>query len=58
MGKHVKPITSFEELNQEMMVQGLLKGRGMTVRKGSIHEVDKDDTALLELGSRVAEELD
>lgn len=58
MGKHTKPITSFEELNEEIMTQGLLKGRGMTLRGGCVHEVDKTDTNLLELGGRVAEELD
>lgn len=59
MGKHSKPITSFQELSEEMMAQGLLRGRGMTVaRGGSIHEVDARDVDLLELGGRVVEELD
>lgn len=55
MGK--KRISSFEELHQEMVTQGLLKGRGVTVsRGGSVHEVGKEDTDRLELGGRVEEE--
>jgi hypothetical protein len=57
MAKHRKPITSFDELHEEMVAQGLLRGRGVTIRRGSVHEVDRSDTDLLELGSRVAEEL-
>ena len=57
MGKDRKPITSFEELHKEMVVQGVLKGRGVTIsRGGSVHEVDRSDTDRLELGGRVAEE--
>lgn len=59
MGKHTKPITSFQELHEEMVTQGVLRGRGITIgRGGSVHEVDRDDVDLLELGSRVAEEFD
>lgn len=57
MGKHSKPITSFQELHEELVGQGLLRGRGVTIsRGGSVHEVDKEDADLLELGGRVVEE--
>lgn len=51
------PITSWEQLHQEMVTRGLKNGKGVTIRKGSIHEVDASDIDLLELGSRVEEEL-
>jgi hypothetical protein len=51
------PITSWEDLRRAAFNNGVNKGKGVTIRNGSVHEVDASDADHLELGGRVEEEL-
>lgn len=44
------PITSWEALREEIAKQAMEKGKGVTIRSGSVHEVDRKDVDLIELG--------
>lgn len=53
-----KPITTFEELAEHVASHALSQRKAIVVQGGAVHMVGRSDVDGIELGGRVADELE